>query len=98
MVFPELFRCILSSHALKNLFAAFFFSLLELVRHDKKREDRHTRMIVLELCQVIDIAINDNVQVRSLVMRRNVGSSKHLGHGGLGSGVVCVYVCRNEEK
>lgn len=39
-----------------------------------------TWMVVLKLGHVVDIAIDNNVQVSGLVMRRNVALGKYLGH------------------
>jgi hypothetical protein len=41
-----------------------------------------TRVLSLELRQVVDILVDDNVQVILLVVRRHVGGAKRLRHGG----------------
>lgn len=41
-----------------------------------------TRVVFLELGQVIDIAIDGDVQAVGLVVRGNLGSCEYLGHGG----------------
>ena len=43
---------------------------------------KRTGMVVLELGQVVDIAIDNDVQVVGLVVRRNVACGEDLGHGG----------------
>jgi hypothetical protein len=48
------------------------------------REDvlyARTRVVVLKLGQVVDVAVNGDVQAIGLVMRRNVASREDLGHG-----------------
>jgi hypothetical protein len=37
-----------------------------------------TRVIVLKLCEVVNIAVDNYVQIPRLVMRRNVACSKGL--------------------
>lgn len=41
-----------------------------------------TWMVILKLGHIVDIAIDNNVQVSRLVMRRNVALGKYLGHLG----------------
>lgn len=42
-----------------------------------------TRVVLLELCHVVDIAIDNEVQAVGLVVRRDVGGGECLGHGGM---------------
>ena len=48
----------------------------------RKSGSLHTRMVVLEGGQVVHIAIDNDVQVVGLVVRRNVAYSEGLGHCG----------------
>ena len=41
---------------------------------------QHTWMLVLELCQVIDILIYYDVKAVSLVVRCHIGNGERLGH------------------
>jgi hypothetical protein len=41
-----------------------------------------TRVVLLELGQIIDIAVDGDVQAVRLVVRGNLGSCEYLCHGG----------------
>lgn len=41
------------------------------------------RVFILELCQVVDILVNDDVEVVGLVVRRDVGGRESLRHFGV---------------
>lgn len=48
----------------------------------KRFAHKHTRMLISELGDIVDIAINDNPERVWLVVRRDVGLGEGLGHGG----------------
>lgn len=54
-------------------------------------------MVVLELGHVVDIAVDDNVQIAGLVMRRYVATGKDLCHDGMGGYIICESAKKNKE-
>lgn len=51
-------------------------------------------MLILELGEVVNVLVNDDVEVGRLVVRRDVGSRKYLGHDYEG----CSLRCRTDSK
>jgi hypothetical protein len=54
---------------------------VRLLPRKRRRLDRLTGVVVLELCQVVDVAVDNDEQVIGLVVRRDVACREDLGHG-----------------
>lgn len=76
MVLPELLRGILASHTLEDCARLAYISQ---VLNDK-RTLFSSWVLLLEVCEVIDVLVDDDVEVVRRLVRRDVSDGKALGH------------------
>lgn len=97
VVFPELLRGVLAGNTLQDLLAACNTEprLARSGAEQSRRRDavkgreeegkehrKRTRMVILELAEVVNVAVHDDVEIFWLVVRRNVAGREGLRHDG----------------
>ena len=83
VVFPELLGSVLSGYALEDLLTAWVVSVNMPPRIDFEGHElgRRTWVVILKCGQVVDVAVDNDVEIVGLVVRRNVSRGEGLGHG-----------------